>query len=99
MQRDDLPLFAWKPPCRVIPFPAAKQVGRIAHVAAKLYGRRGSERGWSHYWNQVVEPMVARMESAGLAHRTIIAEIAAFEAAVLAEVRRLETIEKLRSGK
>lgn len=99
MQRDDLPLFNWKPSCRVIPFPAAKQIGRITHVAGKLYDRRQSEKAWNQYWTQVVEPMAARMEKVGLSNRTIIAEIDAFEEAVLAEVRRLEALAKFRGGR
>jgi hypothetical protein len=98
MQYDDLPLFAFKPPCKLIPFPAARRVGKIAHVAAKIHERRGKEKAINHYWSQVVEAMAAQLEKAGFDNPTIIAEIDAFEEAVHAEVRRLRAIDQYRHG-
>jgi len=98
MQHDDLPLFSWSPPCRVIPFPLAKRAGKIARVAAKLHERRGKDRAWNAYWSQVVEAMALQMERIGLDNSTIIAEIDAFEEAIGIELKRLKAIEQYRSG-
>jgi hypothetical protein len=35
-KHSSLPLFAWQPPCKLIPFPLIHRVGKIRDVAFKM---------------------------------------------------------------
>ena len=86
MRTDDLPLFAWQPPRKVIPFPAAKRAGKIQRVAEVLERKRG--RDANHYWRQIAGGMQSQMEKAGIPPDTIADEMRAFFHAVQAEMER-----------
>ncbi|MGI6854372.1 DUF6074 family protein [Mesorhizobium sp. 1B3] len=62
--------------CVVIPFPAAKRVGKIRRTAEVLAEKTG--RGADHYWKQVLAGMRSQMVAASLAEEVIEAELRAF---------------------
>jgi hypothetical protein len=87
MQRDDLPLFAWKPPVRIIVFPLTNRVGKIRHTALKLTGKHGDDA--TLYWKQVVAANRRHLERLGLPDHEIEAELRAFFDAVQGELSRM----------
>jgi hypothetical protein len=87
MQIDDLPLFRWTPPCRVMAFPLDKRIGRVRSVAEKLVGKRGHTA--DAYWRQTVKALAGQMERAGIPKAEIDIELRAFFDAVQAEMIRL----------
>lgn len=86
MSDDNLPLFTWQPPRRVIPFPTSKRVGKIQRVAEVLERKRG--RDADHYWRQVSSGMQNQMAKANIPREIIEAEMRAFLAAVQRELER-----------
>jgi hypothetical protein len=87
MQHSELPLFAWKPPVKVILFPLTKRVGKIRHTAQKLSERHGDDA--TLYWKQVVAANRKHLERVGLSEGEIDAELRAFFDAVQAELNRM----------
>ena len=87
MQRDDQPLFAWKPPVRVIVFPLHKRIGKVRHTAKKLSGKHGDDA--TLYWKQVVSANRRHLERVGLSDHDIDAELRAFFDAVQGELHRM----------
>lgn len=72
--------------CLVIPFPAAKRLGKIRRTAEVLAEKSG--RGAEHYWKQVIAGMRSQMLAAGLADETIDSELRAFAAQVSGQIAR-----------
>jgi hypothetical protein len=87
MQRDDLPLFQWQPPVKVIVFPLKRRLGKIRHTANLLLGKRGDDADL--YWKQVIAANRKHLERVGLDENEIGAELQAFFDAVQGELVRL----------
>ena len=62
---DNLPLFEWRPPRQVIPFPAKLRVGHARKVA-NLLAKARSQREAKHFLNRSVEAFIRQLESAGV---------------------------------
>lgn len=86
MRTDDLPLFNWTPPCKVIPFPARHRVGRVRRVAEVLSGKRG--RDANAYWRRTVETMAEQMSKAGVPKDEAERQLRDFFDAVQHEMQR-----------
>ncbi len=86
MRDSDLPLFAWKPPSKVLLFPLINRIGKVRKTAALLSSKRGEEAVL--YWKQVVAANRKHMSRVGLADETIEAELRRFHDAVQAEMMR-----------
>lgn len=66
MARDrDLPLFAWKQPCKFIPFPMVSRVGKIRDVATKMLDKP-TERHAEYYREQVNAGLLKQFATIGL---------------------------------
>lgn len=91
MERDPigLPLLDWKPPRKVIPFPASAWIGRARHVASVL-AKQPSERARETYWCRTCDSIIGRLIAAGIDEDAALAEIAGFRAAVENELARLQ---------
>lgn len=77
----DLPLFAWKSPTAdVVPFPAAKRIGKIRRTAQLVV--ESTERAATAHWKRTISDMTRHLERAGIPSATIDAEIEAFKNAV-----------------
>ncbi|MGN6144413.1 MAG: DUF6074 family protein [Mesorhizobium sp.] len=87
MPHDNLPLFVWQPPCRVILFPLTKRVGKVRHTAQKLLAKRGCDA--ELYWKQVVASNRKHLERVGLSGDEIETELRGFFDAVQSEMVRL----------
>lgn len=64
MRRDDLPLFAWTPPVRLIAFPATARVGHALHVARQMAKAR-TQREAARAYNRACDGFTAQMHKAG----------------------------------
>jgi hypothetical protein len=73
--------------CAIIPFPAAKRVGKIRHTAELLAERSG--KGAEHYWQQVIGGMRSQMTTAQLEPEVIDAELRVFADEVSAEIHAM----------
>lgn len=85
MSHDDLPLFAWQPQCRVIPFPVKARLGRIRQTAQSLTSSR-SEREAEHRWQKAVGSIRKSLLVAGVAETEIERHVSDFLLAVNAEL-------------
>ena len=65
MRDADLPLFAWQPPCKVIPFPMTNRVGKIRDVASKMLDK-ATDRHADYYRRQVTEALIAQLDRIGV---------------------------------
>jgi len=54
MSHDDLPLFAWTPPRKIIPFPARLRTGHARKIAVQLAKAR-SHREADHVLSRAIE--------------------------------------------
>ena len=88
MANDELPLFAWTPPKRMLIFPADRWTGKARHVAEKFLNQK-SDRARRRYWDQTVDRMLARLLDAGATEEDALAQIESFRHAVQAEINRL----------
>lgn len=86
MGTDDLPLFNWTPPCKVIPFPTRHRVGKVRRVAEVLAQKSGKDAG--AYWQRTVETMLGQMERAGVSPSEAERQAGDFFDAVQAELQR-----------
>lgn len=86
MQRDDLPLFAWQPPRRVLLFPLINRVGKVRQTAAKLARKHGDEA--ELYWKQITAANRKHLMRFGLNEAEIDMQLRAFFDAVQAEMVR-----------
>ncbi|TKT78401.1 DUF6074 family protein [Aquamicrobium sp. LC103] len=87
MQRDDMPLFRWQPPVKVILFPLTKRIGKVRHTAQKLLGKQGDDADL--YWKQVMSANRKHLERIGLSDDEIDDQLREFFDAVQGELRRL----------
>ncbi|CAN7241205.1 DUF6074 family protein [Mesorhizobium sp. LjNodule214] len=87
MQSDDLPLFRWRPPVRIIIFPLTKRVGKVRHTAKMLAGKHGEDA--TLYWRQVIAANRRHLERVGLPETDIEAELRSFFDAVQGELARM----------
>lgn len=84
MQRDDLPLFGWQPPCQVILFPLVNRVAKVRHTAQLLSSKRGEDAVL--YWKQVTAANRKHLTRVGLDEAAIDAELRSFHEAVQSEM-------------
>lgn len=66
--------------CDVVPFPAARRVGKVRRTVEVLLSKSG--KGADHYWRQIVEGMKTQMTAAGIAQEQVDRELSAFAATV-----------------
>ncbi len=88
MHDHDLPLFAWRPACKVILFPQQARLGKIRDVARKLVAKT-TERSADYYSAQVSEGLTSQLTRIGIPERDQDEAIGAFWSAVNQEVARL----------
>lgn len=62
---DDLPLFAWQPPVKILLFPMACRVGRVRDVASKLLAK-STDHHAIYYREQVNAAVRKNLSSLGL---------------------------------
>jgi hypothetical protein len=86
MTSETLPLFAWRPPCRVLVFPLDKRIGKVRHIAESLSRKEGFLA--EVYWKQVVTASRRHLLRVGLSEEQANDEIAALFDAVQAEMTR-----------
>ncbi|MDX0581955.1 hypothetical protein GOD01_03365 [Sinorhizobium medicae] len=84
----DLPLFEWRPPCKVIAFPMVSRVGKIRDVARKMMDK-ASERHAEYYQRQVTEGLIAQLVKIGLSEIEQDEQIGAFWTKVEQEMVRM----------
>ncbi|TPO02184.1 DUF6074 family protein [Mesorhizobium sp. B1-1-5] len=75
----------------VIPFPAARRMGKIRRAAQELIKRAGERRQGDGYWRHVVRQMADGMAASGVDGDTIDRELNDFSRAVGFEMARLQT--------
>jgi predicted GTPase len=84
---DQLPLFSWAPPVKVIPFPASKRVGKINRLAAQIINACSEkDRNWR--MTRAVDGMFKQMKRADIPTDEIEREVNEFIQAVVAECRK-----------
>lgn len=87
MRHDDLPLFAWRPPCRVVVFPMIHRVGKVRRTARILAGKHGDD---AHlYWKQVVSSLRKQLHRIDLSDAEVERQVQSFFDAVQAEMNRM----------
>lgn len=84
----DLPLFTWKPQCRVIAFPMVNRIGKIRDVARKLHDK-ATDRHAEYYVKQVSDGLAAHLERLGVPPEERNRQIDDFWSKVEQEVIRL----------
>jgi hypothetical protein len=87
MTHDDLPLFRWVPPCKLIVFPFPNRLGKIRHVASKMLSKT-SDRQAAHYRNQTTEALAYQLSEIGVSQEEQIIQIDEFWSKVTAEMVR-----------
>ncbi|QGA57247.1 DUF6074 family protein [Brucella sp. 2280] len=87
MKKNDLPLFAWTPPCKVLVFPLESRIGKVRRTASMLYRKHGEDA--ELYWKQVIAANRKHLERIGLSEKEVWTEIAAFSQAVQSELVRI----------
>ena len=91
MTKNQLELFAWRPPsAKILPFPANRLVGKVRDVAVK-YQRQPSEKARRTYWERVVLGLAKRMAATGMTENEIAGQIDRFSDRVAEEIYRLES--------
>lgn len=96
MKKNDLPLFQWQPPCKVLIFPLHKRVRKVRHTAAMLFERHGEDA--ELYWKQVAAANRKHFERIGLSDERARQEFEAFSQAVHAEMTRISLIHQDTGG-
>lgn len=82
----DLPLLAWSPSSKVIPFPASRRIGKVRRVAEVLL--RSNPRAAEAYWRRITADLARPLSQAGIHRDVIEAEITAFRETVQRELLR-----------
>jgi hypothetical protein len=85
---EDLPLFRWRPPVKVVPFPAGRRVGFIRKNAAQAARYRRPEAS-ANYIDAQVSAALSRLAKAGVDPDVAAADAAALERALWAEFARI----------
>ncbi|WP_332304685.1 DUF6074 family protein [Rhizobium sp. GR12] len=86
MSGSELPLFSWRPPCKVIAFPLNNRVGKVRKTASILSKKHGEDADL--YWKQIVAGNRKHLLRIGLSEAAIDAELLSFHQAVHAEMVR-----------
>ena len=84
---NNLPLFNWKPPRKVILFPLTKRIGKVRHTARLLSSKNGDDANL--YWKQVIAATRKHLSRVGQTPDEIDTEIRTFFDAVQSELVRL----------
>lgn len=89
MQRsaDDLPLFAWVPPPKVVLFPSTRRRSFIVKNAAHAAGMKPA--GAANWIGHLVDKHRARLARLGVAHDVAEADATALETALRVEMARI----------
>lgn len=82
-----LPLFDWRPECKLIPYPLVHRIGKVRDVAGKLLDKP-TEKAAAHYRSVVTEALEVSLSKIGLADTAIDEEIGGFWLAVEREIAR-----------
>lgn len=90
MRDDDLPLFAWKPECKIIAFPLNKRVGKIRRVAEVWSRKRGGDQ--KSYWGTQLNTLGRTLERIGYSEEQINAELDLFRDAVSSQISRMRAV-------
>ena len=88
MSHDDLPLFAWAPPRKVIPFPARLRTGHARKIAIQLSKAR-SQREADHVLSRAVETFCRHLQQADVPAEDIERERVAYLQAIDNECNRV----------
>lgn len=89
MRRDDLPLFAWTPPVRLIAFPATARVGHALHVARQMAkARTQREAAWAY--NRACDSFIGQMEKAGFSEFERLRQLRDFRRLIAEQCTQIE---------
>ncbi|MBB3913873.1 DUF6074 family protein [Rhizobium fabae] len=88
MRDNDLPLFAWQPPCKLIIFPMEARIGKIRDVALKMLDKT-TDRHADWYRKQVTEALLLHLEKIGLPEDEQDEQLGAFWTKVEQEIVRM----------
>lgn len=88
MSHDDLPLFAWTPPRKIIPFPARLRTGHARKVAVQLSKAR-TNREADHVLSRAVETFCRHLAAADVPAAEIESERLAYLKAIDAECNKV----------
>lgn len=88
MAHDDLPLFSWRPPAQLLPFPAEAQIGEARMMVQELMNRK-SEKTRQKFWDGYVYQLRERLSGIGVETAAIDREVDAFRVLVEQESNRL----------
>ena len=86
MRDDDMPLFNWDPPVKILLFPLVNRVGKVRKTASILSRKHGDEADL--YWKQIVAGNRKHLARIGLSEKAIESELLSFHQAVHAEMVR-----------
>lgn len=87
MRDDDLPLFRWTPPCKIMVFPFPNRLGKVRHVASKMLSKT-SDRQAAHYRSQTTEALSYQLSDLGVSQEEQDVQIEQFWAMVSQEMIR-----------
>ncbi len=90
MRLDDLPLFAWTPPRKVIPFPASLRIGHARKVAVQLSKAR-TQREADFVLTRALETNYRQLLAAGVEHEEADRQTNDFVVAITAACRRINS--------
>ncbi|OQP84202.1 hypothetical protein BTR14_20585 [Rhizobium rhizosphaerae] len=102
MSCDDLPLFQWRPPIKIIPFPSRHRIGHAGKVARQLAKAR-TNREADAILSKALEAHCRQMTRAGIAATDIEKERHGFKVAIRIECEKIDAawvpnLEPLSSG-
>lgn len=90
MQREDLPLFAWTPPVRMIPFPATARTGHALRIARQIAkGRTDNEASWA--LERACDSFVNQMVKAGFSEIETQRQLRDFRRAIHDQCRAIQS--------
>ncbi|KAA1182103.1 hypothetical protein FP026_08430 [Rhizobium tropici] len=87
MREHDLPLFAWKPACKIVLFPMVARVGKVRDVASKMLDK-ATDRHADYYRRQVTEALISQLDRTGIPENEQDEQLGAFWDAVQNEMIR-----------
>ncbi|MET3646138.1 DUF6074 family protein [Phyllobacterium ifriqiyense] len=90
-------LFDWTPPCRVVPFPLQRRVGKIREVAARSVNKSPSCR--ERYFDQVAGGLFAALARIEVPETAQDEAVGAFFTAVEQELQRMSLLGKAGGGR
>ena len=82
----DLPLLAWRPPTRVVPFPLTRRRDLIARAARRMAELRPHKA--AEHLQRLLDQQAGVMSRRGIAEDVIVSEVHALDAAVRREYAR-----------